>query len=92
MMKTIYVTFTVLLAVAFLAGQANADLVSVSGPTSSRGVLPEILVSPPAHALDDITTNNGMQGFNEAQGVVTSIAHGIDGGGSIAAGRSSTAT
>ena len=39
-----------------------------------------------AHALDDNVTNSGMQAFNEAQGVVTTVAHAIDGGGTIAVG------
>ena len=44
------------------------------------------LIAAPANVLDDAVTNTGMQAFNEAQGVTTTIAHAIDGGGSIAAG------
>jgi len=83
MKKCLFCLFLVLgtLAIAF---PANALLVGVSGPNSSAGTAPAI-IAPPPHALDDITTNTGMQGFNEAQGVLTTVAHGID-GASIPAG------
>jgi hypothetical protein len=88
-LSTIYATFTVLVAMSFMAGQANGDLIGVSGPVSTGtgsagGTLPAI-VAAPSDALDDIATNTGMQGFNEAQGVLTMVAHAVD-GGSIAAG------
>lgn len=76
---------TVAVALALVSVPAQAVLISVVGPTSSAGTAPSI-ISAPAHALDDIATNTGMQGFNEAQGVLTTIAHAIDGGGVIAAG------
>ena len=31
------------------------------------------IIAAPAHLLDDTVMNQGMQGFNEAQGVITSI-------------------
>jgi hypothetical protein len=46
------------------------------------GTSPSIIAAP-LHALDDITTNTGMEGFDEAQGVLTTVAHLIDGGGTI---------
>jgi hypothetical protein len=83
-LRTIYITFAVLVAMSFMAGQANGDLIGVAGPNSSMGTAPAIIAAPP-HALDDITTNTGMQGFDEAQGVLTTVAHSVD-GGSIAVG------
>ena len=83
-LRTIYITFAVLVAMSFMAGQANGDLIGVSGPSSNLGTAPAI-IAPPAHMLDDITTNTGMQGFDEAQGVLTTVAHAVD-GGSIAVG------
>jgi hypothetical protein len=80
---------TVAIAALALAGwivaPANALLLSVSGPNSSAGTAPAIIAAP-AHALDDIVTNTGMEGFDEAQDVVTTVAHGIDGGGVIPIG------
>ena len=67
-----------------LSFAANASIISVSGPNSSFSVAPAI-ISAPARALDDDVTNSGMQGFGEAQGVVTSTAYTTD-SGSIAAG------
>ena len=72
-------------AIVFYGMTASAALISVSGPLSSMGTLPAIIGAPP-HALDDIIVNSGMQGFDEAQGVLTTVAHQVDGGGSIAAG------
>jgi hypothetical protein len=64
---------------------AHAAITSVSGPNSSAGVAPAIIAAP-ANILDDNVVNVGMEGFNEAQGVVTTVAHGIDGGGTIPIG------
>lgn len=66
-------------------GVAHASIISVSGPNSNLGTAPAIIAAP-ADVLDDAVTNTGMQGFDEGQGVLTSIAYAIDGGGSIAAG------
>lgn len=79
--------FWILLAIAAMTfamtEQVNASITGVSGPASSSSTLPATLpsiIAAPAHALDNIVTNTAMQGFNEAQGVVTSVAHQIDGG------------
>ncbi len=64
---------------------AQAKIILASGPLSSAGAAASIIGAPP-NALDDTVTNLGMQGFDEAQGVTTTVAHGIDGGGAIAAG------
>ncbi len=74
-------------AVAFAASPSHAGLISVlnSGGPSSMGVAASI-IGAPSDALDDLVANSGMQGFDEAQGVVTSVAHATDFGGSIAAG------
>ena len=73
------------LVMAMTAAPAHALIIGVAGPASSAGTAPSIIAAP-AHALDDVVTNTGMEGFNEAQNVTTTVAHGIDGGGSIAAG------
>ncbi len=64
---------------------AHATLIGVTGPASLLGTAPAIIAAP-TDILDDIVTNSGMQGFDEAQGVVTTVAYGIDGGGVIAVG------
>lgn len=84
-MKRFIVCLAALVVVFGMAGPANALLISVSGPNSSAGTAPAI-IAPPSDALDDFVTNTGMEGFDEAQDVVTTVAHGIDGGGSIPAG------
>ena len=84
MRKFLFVTASALM-VGVLSVSAQATLISVSGPNSSMGGAVSIIAAP-SDALDDITTNTAMEGFDEAQGVITSVAHGIDGGGSIAAG------
>lgn len=76
------------LAACVIAGAsvspASAALVSVAGGLSSVGG-PAAIIAAPSDALDDSVANRAMQGFNEAQGVTTSVAHSTD-GGSIAAG------
>jgi hypothetical protein len=74
------------LGVLGAAAPAGATIISVIGPNSSMGVAPAI-IGAPAHLLDDVVTNMGMQGFDEAQDVVTSMAYAID-GGILAAGTS----
>ena len=78
-LMTICIMFAGLLVMSVMAGQANAVITTVSGPVSSMGTLPQIIAAP-AHVLDDIVSNTGMQGFNEAQGVLTTVAHAVDGG------------
>ena len=84
-MKHILSAAVAAVAIAALAAPAQAVLIGVSGPNSSAGAAPSI-IAPPADVLDDVVTNTAMQGFNEAQGVTTTVNHGIDGGGFIAAG------
>ena len=72
--KTIYTSFALLVAVSVLTGRANGALIGVSGPLSNLSIQPEIIAAP-NHALDDIALNFGMQGFNEAQGVLTTVPH-----------------
>jgi hypothetical protein len=71
------------LAIA-LPGAASAALLGVSGPVSSAGTGPAI-IGAPSDALDDLVTNTGMQGFDEAQQVTLASNILVDGGG-IAAG------
>jgi hypothetical protein len=73
------------LGVALMALPAQATLISVGGSNSSQGTFASI-IGAPTHALDSMVTNTGMQGFDEAQNVVTTMAYSVDGGGSIAAG------
>ena len=73
------------LAAALVALPAQATIVSVTGPNSSFGSAAAI-IGPPSDVLDDVVFNTGMEGFDEAQNVLTSVAYGIDGGGTIAAG------
>ena len=79
-----FVIFSVLISFALVVCPANAALIGVSGPASSMGTAPAIIQAP-GNILDDIVTNTGMEGFDEAQGVLTTVAH-ITDGGSIAAG------
>lgn len=65
-------------------GAAQGTIMGASGPNSSAGTAAAI-IGAPADLLDDAVINTGMQGFDEAQGVVTGMAYGID-GGSIDAG------
>ena len=84
-MRKLLATATGAFLLAALSTSAQATLISVAGPASSAGTAPAIIAAP-SDALDDIVTNTGMQGFDEAQGVTTSVAHAIDGGGFIPAG------
>ena len=84
-MKKYTLSAAAALLIGALSTSAQANLMGVAGPASSAGTLP-IIIGAPSDILDDIIINTGMQGFNEAQGVTTSVAHAIDGGGSIPAG------
>lgn len=81
--------FFLVVAVICVTMPVHATLITVSGPAStdllSNPLTLPAIIAPPTDALDDIVTNTGMQGFDEAQGVVTTVAHLID-GGSIPAG------
>jgi hypothetical protein len=81
-MRKIYLSAFVLITLLCFAMNANAQLISVSGPSSSMGTAAAIIAAP-VNALDDEVTNTGMQGFNEAQGVLTTAAYAVDGGGAI---------
>lgn len=77
--------FIVVAVLAIACGSSQAAITGVAelGP-SSAGTSAAIIPAP-SDALDDIATNTGMEGFDEAQGVLTSVAHLTD-SGSIAAG------
>jgi hypothetical protein len=78
--------FNTLLAAAAIAvpSVASAALISVVGPNSTAGTAAEIIAAP-SDVLDDLVVNSGMQGFDEAQGVVAPTDFFVD-GGTIAAG------
>jgi len=84
-MKRSMTTVAAALLMSLMAMPAYAALTGVAGGNSSSGVAAEIIAAP-AQALDEVAANLGMQGFNEAQNVVTSQAYGIDGDTAIAAG------
>ena len=73
-----------LIVASLVPGAASAAIIGVSGPNSTAGVAAQIIAAPD-DVRDDTTTNMAQQGFDEAQGVVTSMAYQVD-GGSIAAG------
>ena len=76
-MKKLLLT-TLILMIGLLIPIANAAITSVTGPVSSAGTAPAIILHP-NDALDDNVTNTGMQGFNEAK-IVTTVDHAVDGG------------
>lgn len=78
MRKLLSATIAVV-TIGLVASPAQALIMGVSGPNSSAGTAAAIIAAPP-NALDDIVFNTGMEGFNEAQGVVTTVAHATDGG------------
>ena len=78
-LMTICIMFAGLLVMSVMAGQANAVITTVSGPVSSMGTLPQIIAAP-SDVLDDVVFNTGMQGFDEVQGVLTTVAHAYDSG------------
>lgn len=84
-MKRFSVLFALIVFNLAFVLNANSSIVSVTGDSSSIGTLPAI-ISPPSDILDDYVVNTGMQGFNEAQHVRTTVAHNLDGGNSIPEG------
>jgi len=83
MKKTISI---VLITLGLLTPVVNAEIVSVSGlPSIPHGTVPTI-IAPPTDVLNSFVANTGQQGFDESQGVVTTAAYSIDGGGSIPVG------
>lgn len=84
MRKVEIVVIVVVFGVFVFSSNVNALLLSFTGGNSSKGVAAEIIAAP-THALNNNTTSNGMQGFDEAIGVTTSQDFAID-GGTLAAG------
>lgn len=78
-------TIVFLIAAGMCAGTASAAITGVSGPNSTLGT-PAMIISAPTAVKEDFVRNTGQQGFNEAQGVITTVAHAIDGGGFIPIG------
>lgn len=76
----------VLILIAVCTPSVGASIVGVTGGLSSLGAPAVILTTPPSHLLDDVGTNHAMQGFDEAQGVKTTLAYSVDGGGVIPIG------
>lgn len=85
MLKRAFVPLSVLCLSLTIGVPSPAALIGVTGGLSSAGTAPAI-IGAPANVLDDDVVNSGMQGFNEAQGVTTTVAHTIDGGGTIPIG------
>lgn len=83
-MKKIFAAAILACGFATASSAAIISVLETEG-TSTLGANAQIIPAP-ANVLDDAVTNTAMQGFNEAQGVVTSQAFSVDGGGSIAAG------
>ena len=83
-MKTLFVAMSI--CSALIAKPANATLVSVTGPNSSRGVAAAIIAAP-ADVHDGAASNKAQQGFDEVQDFILLTALAVD-GGSIAAGTS----
>ncbi len=84
-MKKIFVFKTALILLMALPAQASIINVTELAGASSAGVNASIIAAP-AFAQNANLANQAQQGFNEAQGILTTVAHAIDGGGSIAAG------
>lgn len=79
-MNTTKKWMTYALALGLLtASSASAAIISVAGPNSSAGTAPAI-IGAPSSVLEDNQTNTGMQGFDEAQGVVLSQDYDTDQG------------
>jgi hypothetical protein len=83
------ITATFLAAFCFV-GAANAAVVSISGPVSSRGASPAI-IAPPADLTNNGYTNDGIEVFDELQSVLLGSSIVVDGpslgvNGSIPAG------
>ena len=57
-----------------LGAAAEAKIIGVAGPVSSAGAPPMHLLVAPSHVIDSMVTNEGIQGFDEEQGVSASSA------------------
>ncbi|MHC4206765.1 MAG: hypothetical protein ACYSTT_19090 [Planctomycetota bacterium] len=75
----------IVLANGLLSITTNAEITDVFSSPSTAGFVAEI-IAPPTEVLNDTVTNMNQQGFDEAQGIVTTVDHYIDGGGFIPAG------
>lgn len=84
-MKKTLLTLAVSISGLLAASNAGAVLVSVSGPTSSLNNTSAEIIAAPSNADDDEAFNEGIQGFNEAIGVLLASELDVD-GGTIAAG------
>jgi hypothetical protein len=71
--------FIVLALLLMGSTTVHASLISVDGLDSSLMAAPEIIAAPRS-VLDALVTNTGMQGFDEMQGVMTSMAYDTDSG------------
>ena len=67
-MKYFFSCLTVLFVISSIFNPAKGELTGVSGPSSSMGAPPAIITAP-KDVLNDGVTNEGMQGFDEAQDV-----------------------
>ena len=64
---------------ALMGGNSFASIIAVAGPLSSANVAP-VIIGAPGSINNATVASRGQQGFNEAQGVVTSIAYATDSG------------
>jgi len=75
-----FVVFSLAAAVMAFSSPASSAIVSVTGPDSSLGTAPQILVVAPGDVGDGGAINTGMQGFNERQNVLLTSDLAVDGG------------
>jgi hypothetical protein len=79
-MKQTLSRFSAILVVLWLAfPPLGAKILSVEQGWSNTDTAPEV-ISAPIAVLSEMVTNHGMQGFDEAQGVITTVAYKFDGG------------
>lgn len=88
MEKTAYIRAGILgLASALFTMPVSATIMNVlENAGMSSASVSASKIAAPGSILDDNVTNMAMQGFDEAQGVVMTVAYSTDGGGSILAG------
>ncbi len=77
--RLLRVAVSVSLSVLVWSQGASASLIGVTGPLSSFGLAPAIIAAP-TNLLNDNVMNGAMQGFDEAQDIVTTVDHAVDGG------------
>lgn len=78
-MKRFIFCLLILFGATVMTGQTGATLVSVTGPNSNLGTAAQIIAAP-SDVLEDSVVNMGMEGFDEAQGVLTTAAYTHDSG------------